>query len=257
VSDTLRREGLVVVLAGARNPLNIGASARAISNFGFSRLRVVNPYHVAFREARSAVGASEVMKAAEEHATIAAAVADCELIVGTTGARRRDLELPLYRLEQASRTIRGQLARGRVALLFGSEKTGLSNEELSYCHWLLRIPTRDEHPSMNLGQSVAICLYELVRQRRTKPVPLVGPPVADLGERSAAATHTAPAVEIDRLTTVLLDVLRASGYVKARTSTSTEQKVRRLVRRLGLNAEDAVLLTGMLRQIAWKVDEGK
>ena len=252
VLSPAEHDHLVVVLVGARNPLNIGAAARAISNFGFSRLRVVQPYQVAFREARSAVGAAEVMRNAEEFKTLAAAVADCELVVGTTGARRRDLELPLHRLEQAARSMRPQLADGRVALVFGSEKTGLSNEELTYCHWLLRIPTRDEHPSMNLGQSVAICLYELIRQTRvTGKVPHVRVPLADVDTRSA------PAAEIDRLTTVLLNVLRTSGYVKGRTATSTEQKVRRLVRRLNLSAEDAVLLTGMLRQIAWKIGPAK
>lgn len=235
------RDRLVVVLVSARNPLNIGAAARAISNFGFSRLRVVNPYDVAFREARSAVGAAEVMRGAEEFRDLSAAVADCALVVGTTGARRRDLELPLHRLEQAGRAITAKLAKGRVALVFGSEKTGLSNDDLSHCHWLLRIPTREQHPSMNLGQSVAICLYELVRQSSRGQVP-------------QNAERTAPVAEIERLTSVLLDALRASGYVKQRTATSTEQKVRRLVRRLALNADDAVLLTGMLRQVLWKLN---
>jgi TrmH family RNA methyltransferase len=244
VLESAELDRLVIVMVGARNPLNIGASARAISNLGFSRLRVVLPYDVAFRQARSAVGASEVMRTAEEHPGVSSAVADCGLVVGTTGARRRDLDLPLYRLEQAGRAIRAQLAKGRVALLFGSEKTGLSNEDLSHCHWLLRIPTREQHPSMNLGQSVAICLYELVRHTRA-------------GTIHDKAEHTAPILEIDRLTEVLLDALRSSGYVKERTATSTEQKVRRLVRRLSLNPEDAVLLTGMLRQVLWKLNSGQ
>lgn len=239
--ETSERERVVVVLVGARNPLNIGAAARAISNFGFSRLRVVLPYDVAFREARSAVGAAEVMRNAEEFRSLSAAVADCALVVGTTGARRRDLDLPLHRLEQAGRAIRAKLAKGSVALVFGSEKTGLNNDDLSHCHWLLRIPTREQHPSMNLGQSVAICLYELVRQ-------------ASRGTLSQKAGPVAPIAEIERLTSVLLDALRVSGYVKQRTATSTEQKIRRLVRRLALNAEDAVLLTGMLRQVLWKLN---
>lgn len=243
--ESAERVRLVVVLVGARNPLNIGAAARAISNFGFSRLRVVQPYDVAFREARSAVGASEVMRDAEEFRNLSAAVADCDLVVGTTGARRRELELPLHRLEKAGQAIRKQVANGRVALVFGSEKTGLSNDDLTHCHWLLRIPTREQHPSMNLGQSVSICLYELVRQNR--------PSSASAKLPRDAAGRSAPASEIERLTSVLLDALRTSGYVKERTATSTEQKVRRLVRRLSLNTEDAVLLTGMLRQVLWKI----
>jgi tRNA/rRNA methyltransferase len=159
--NSAERDRLVVVLVAPRNPLNIGAAARAMSNFGFSRLRVVNPYEVAFREARSAVGASELLARAEEFSSVADAVADCALVVGTAGVTARQPQQPVRRLELAARLIRRALARGPVALLFGSEKFGLSNEDLSYCHWILHIPTRPEHESMNLGQAVAVCLYEL------------------------------------------------------------------------------------------------
>ena len=230
---------LRVVLVDARNPLNIGAAARAMSNFGFQRLRVVNPYEVAFREAKSAVGAAEVLAIAEEFTSVAEAVADCTLVVGTTGARKRALDLPLYRLEQGARRIRKQLAGGPVALLFGSEKFGLSNAELSHCHWLLRIPTREEHLSMNLGQAVAVCVYELIRDAKTA-----------LPE---TRVRSAPAGEVERITALLMDALRASGYVKPRVAASTEEKVRRLVRRLRIGPGDAELLLGMLRQVVWKV----
>src|SRR6202790_2227532 len=117
---------LRVVLVATRNPLNLGAAARAMSNFGFSHLRVVNPYGVAFREARSAVGASHVLTGAEEYATVAEAVADCTLVVGTTAVGHRTLQHPLRRLEYGARLIRNRLDAGHVALLFGSEKFGLS-----------------------------------------------------------------------------------------------------------------------------------
>ncbi|MCL4524728.1 MAG: RNA methyltransferase, partial [Acidobacteria bacterium] len=148
---------LRVVLVATRNPLNLGAAARAMSNFGFLRLRVVNPYDAAFREARSAVGASPLLANAEECSSIAEAVADCTLVVGTSAVGSRELHHPVRRLEDAARAIRRRLQSSRVALLFGSEKVGLSNEALSHCHWLLRIPTREEHRSLNLGQAVAIC----------------------------------------------------------------------------------------------------
>src|ERR1700726_4027868 len=122
---------LRVVLVAVRNPLNIGAAARAMSNFGFSRLRVVNPYEAAFREARSAVGASEVLANAEEYKTVAEAVADCTLVVGTTAVRPRELQHPLRRLEYGTRLIRKKMQSSRVALLFGSEKYGLSRRDLS------------------------------------------------------------------------------------------------------------------------------
>ncbi len=97
---------------------------------------------------------------------MAEAVADCTLVVGTTAVSGRELLHPLKRLEHGARLIRKRLASGPVALLFGSEKFGLSNEDLAHCHWLMRIPSREEHSSMNLGQAVAVCLYELVREPR-------------------------------------------------------------------------------------------
>src|SRR5271163_2727011 len=133
-----------------------------MSNFGFRHLRVVNPYQPAFREARSAVGASDVLKSAEQFKTVAEAVADCTLVVGTTAVRHRNLQHPVRRLEDGARLIRKRIASSGVALLFGSEKVGLSNDDLSHCHWLTRIPTVDLSRSMNLGQAVAVCLYEIV-----------------------------------------------------------------------------------------------
>src|SRR5512147_2932599 len=162
-------ENLRVVLVAARNPLNIGAAARAMSNFGAMQLRVVNPYSIAFREARSAVGAADLLARAEEFAALPDAVADCSLVVGTTALQHRELQHPLRGLDQGGDLIRGALKSGRVAIVFGSEKRGLSNDDLSHCHWLMRIPTREAHSSMNLGQAVAVCLYELVREAKTAP----------------------------------------------------------------------------------------
>src|ERR1700685_4123174 len=154
---------LRVGVISPRNPLNIGAAARAMSNFGVFELRLVNPYNVAYLEAKSAVKASKILIDAREFSTVAEAVADGDLIVGTTSIGNRALEHPLRRLETGGRIIAKKLAAAPVALLFGSEKFGLSNEDMSYCHWLMRIPTRDEHGSMNLGQAVAVCLYEIIR----------------------------------------------------------------------------------------------
>ena len=236
------RDQLCVVLVAPRNPLNIGAAARAMSNFGFLHLRVVNPYEVAFREARSAVGASEVLANAEEYKSLADAVADCTLVVGTTAVRHRELQHPLKRLEYGARVIRKQLGSGRVALLFGTEKFGLATKDLSHCHWLMRIPTREEHISMNLGQAVAVCLCELSRDSKAAQRP--------------EKVQRASAGELERINGVLLEALRTSGYVNPRAESLTEDKVRRLVRRLNLQTEDAELWLGMLRQMLWKIRGG-
>ena len=100
-----------------------------MSNFGCTELRLVNPYEVAFREARSAVKAQKVLEKAKEYATLGEAVADCELVVGTTSIGHRALEHPLRRLELGGRLIARKLASAPVALLFGSEKFGLSNDD--------------------------------------------------------------------------------------------------------------------------------
>ncbi len=209
-----------------------------MSNFGFTRLRLVNPYNVAFREARSAVGASAVLESAEEYGSVADAVADCTLVVGTTSVGPREARHPVRRSEYGARLIRR--ATGPVALLFGCEKFGLSNDDLSHCHWLMRIPAREEHRSMNLGQAVAVCLYELARD-------------AEAARRDPEPVKPATAGDVERFTAMLLDVLRRSGYVNPKTSASTEEKVRRLVRRINLPARDAEVWFGILRQILWSL----
>ncbi len=227
---------LRVVLVAVRNPLNIGAAARAMSNFGFLRLRVVNCYDVAFREARSAVGAPKVLQNAEEFASVADAVADCGLVVGTTAGGLRQPEHPLHRLDAGGAMIRSRFKSERVALLFGSEKRGLSNDDLSYCHWLMRIPTREAHDSMNLGQAVAVCLYELIRAEHAP----------------AVAKTKASGAALERMTKSLLDALKESGYTKPGMEAATEAKMRRLVRRMQLSEEDAELWTGMLAKAGYR-----
>jgi TrmH family RNA methyltransferase len=244
-------DNLRVVLVATRNPLNIGAAARALSNFGCTHLRLVNPYDPAYREARSAVGAAPVLASAEQFSTVAEAVADCALAVGTTAAGRRELHHQLCTLEAGARIILRRLARkgagrgkkNRVALLFGSEKTGLSNEDLSHCHWLLRIPTRAEHRSMNLGQAVAVCLYELVRDAKA----------ATKFASALGKTPPATAGELERFTAILTEALSSSGFLDRRTVADADDRIRRLVRRLNLPTRDADMWTAIMRQIVWKL----
>jgi len=231
---------LIVVLVRPRNPLNIGAAARAMSNFGIHRLRLVNPYAIAFREARSAVGALDLLKKAQEFRAVAEAVADCTSVVGTTAVRNRALQHPLRRLgEDTAGIIRSGLQTGRVALLFGSEKIGLTNEDFSHCHWLLNIPTQNEHISMNLGQAVAVCLYEIARSA--------------IAETASPNVEAATAGENEKITEALLETLHKSGYVKPGNNAMCEKKARNLVRRFNLSAGDAKVFRGMVRQIVWKL----
>lgn len=211
-----------------------------MSNFGCFDLRLVNAYRVAVDEARSAVKAGAVIEKAREFTTVAEAVADCSLVVGTTAIGNRELQHTLKRLETGGTGIRKHLAAGApAAILFGSEKFGLSNDDMTHCDWLIRIPTREEHGSMNLGQAVAVTLYELIRNPRAVTA-------------TPRAKKAATSEQLERVTTLLLDALRHSGYVNEKTAASTEHKTRRLVKRMDLPGADVEALQGMLRQILWK-----
>jgi TrmH family RNA methyltransferase len=260
-------KNLCVVLVGTRNPLNLGAVARAMSNFGAMELRAVRPYEKAWREARSAVGAGELLARAKEFADLAEAVADCSLVVGTTAVGNREMKHPLRGLEEGSQSIRKRMETGRVAVLFGSEKWGLSNEDLSYCHWLMRIPTRVEHRSMNLGQATAVVMYELGRRERkrtdnaeTQRAQRRGEKTAPLKPKGAAPTivkkeEFAEMETVERIGEALLEALRKSGYIAARGEATAEEKLRRMLRRFSMEAADAEVLLGMVRKILWKLEQ--
>lgn len=231
---------LAVILISTRNPLNIGAAARAVANFGFDDLRLVDPYDVAFREAVSAVGGAHVLKSARVFPTVAEALRDCSLVLGTTAGQGRVFQMSIERLETGMVAARAHA--GRVGLLFGSEKFGLSNEDMSFCHGLLRIATAPGTPSMNLGQAVAVCLHELVRESGV---------AEDSGlERRVGSPVTG--TEAEQITRMMIEVLEQSGYTNRITAISTEQKIRRWIRRLDIGKRDAPLLLGILRQVLWK-----
>jgi len=243
------RNRVCVVLVRARNPNNIGAVARAMYDFGFADLRLVTDFDRPFEGARSAVDASEVLASARMFASMAEAVADCTLVMGTTAVGERVLEQPLEVLHEAGRRVAEALDTdaGRVALVFGSEKTGLSREELSHCQALLTIPMRAyagvRHPSMNLGQAAAVCLYELVRGME---------PARSGGTALRAMT----AGENERLAGLLREVLEEAGYMRHHPANSGAEHVRRLVLRMANEATDGPVWIGMLRQVLWGLRRG-
>ncbi|MDR3745680.1 MAG: TrmH family RNA methyltransferase [Acidobacteriaceae bacterium] len=256
-----------VVLVRARNPNNIGAAARAMHDFGLHHLRVVNDYAVPFESARSAIDASEVLANARVCASVAEAVADCTLVVGTTAVGERDLQHELLPLPDAAPRLRAELHRGvgsnqaanagRVALLFGSEKTGLSNEELSHCNFLLTVPMQQyedlRHPSMNLGQAVAVCLYELVRDPSASSLGATPPSGTIPATTHSTMESPISAAERERLTALLGEVLEATEYTRRHPANSDAAQIRRLVRRMAMDASDSPIWMGILRQTLWKL----
>ena len=264
------RDRLTVVLVGARNPQNIGAAARALQDFGFSDLRVVNefgaPFEAAQLEAKSAVGAGEVMRSAKLFSSLADAVADCTLVAGTTAIGDREMRQAVQTLQRGGDALRAEMqsweavgpqtprtASGqcpsRVALLFGSEKTGLTNEQLSHCSLLLTIPLfapTGRHLSMNLGQAVAVCLYELTREGLA-------------GSRELPILHVAKATsgDRDRLTALLREVMDHTDYTRRFPANARREVVRKLAENLGKSHEQAATWLGILKHIVRAIRSGE
>ena len=145
------------------------------------------------RAPRSGPHAGQVLKDSRDFPSLAEAVSDATLVIGTTSAHKRDVNLLIQPLEVAAQAVKQH--NGPVSLLFGSEKFGLSNDDMSHCHWLVRIPTVEGATSMNLGQAVAVTLYELIRE--------------------SPQTDLAPAGLLDELVARLYEALQLSGSSRA------------------------------------------
>jgi tRNA/rRNA methyltransferase len=238
------RDSLNVVLVSPRNPLNIGAAARAMANFGLRRLSVVAPFDPTWREARSAIGAPDLLVNAVESATLAEAVSDATLVVGTGTLTWRKPEQPVILLPELFPLVSKEMARGgRVVLVFGSEKHGLTREDLSWCHLLVEIPTDPQQPSMNLGQAVAVCLYELIRHAESTPAT----PVTSVTSAPASG-------RLDLLASVIEEAMRAAGYSPRAMQPANRHDLRLLLRRLSLSAHDTRRILGLFRRILWRIN---
>jgi len=234
-----QRDRIEIVLVAPRNPLNIGAVARAMANFGFTRLTVVAAYQPHWREARSAVGAPDLLQNARETSTLAEAVADRTLVIGTGTLTRRKPEQPVLLLPALPPIVAQELARGgRVALIFGPEKHGLTREDLSWCHTFVEIPTDTRQPSMNLGQAVAVCLYEIATRIAINESQAAGPP-------DPAATSG----DLDILAGLIGEVMVAAGYSPQAMQSANRHAIRLMLRRLHLSSADQRRLLGLFRRI--------
>lgn len=234
------KKRLRVVLIEPRNALNIGAAARAMLNFGFSEMWLVDPYDDAFRRAKSAMGAADVLAKARVTSDRAEALGDASLVVASSALQGRATNIVQRELAPGGLALRTHLEKSPAALMFGPEKTGLSREDLSFADWIVTIPTNPDCPSMNLGQAVAVCCYEVAQ--RTRPVPELRTPA------------TMPAEQRGRLLGELISVLDDSGFLFQQGREEQTQKLRRWVSRLRLAPNDGLLFLGMLRQIRWKLD---
>ena len=219
-----------------------------MANFGFTRLAVVAPYEPHWREAKSAVQAEELLQNAKRTESLAEAVADCTLVVGTGSLEHRKPEQPVIPLPELAPRVREEIARGgRVALVFGSEKRGLTQEDLAHCHLLTVIPTDARQPSMNLGQAVAVCLYAIASRIDETAAPDV--------EREAASDAAAPASsrDLELLAEVVDETMTAANYSPATMRKANRHDVHLLLRRLALTRRDAGRILGLFRRILWRL----
>ena len=254
LSET-QRERIDVVLVSPRNPLNIGAVARAMANFGFKRLAVVDPYEPHWREARSAVGAPDLLENARETLVLPDAIRDCSLVLGTGTVTHRKPEQSVVRLDELAPLVTQELDRGgRVAMVFGPEKHGLTRDDLSYCQVLVEIPTDPRQPSMNLGQAAAVCLYELSVHsgRSTQEARSAEDRLDDSTEayRSRTVAETAPtSSNLDLLAGLIEEVMVAAKYSPNTMQEANRHDLRLILRRLNLNAQDGRRVLGLFRRI--------
>jgi tRNA/rRNA methyltransferase len=231
-------ENVRIVLVGTLYGGNIGSTCRAMRNMGLRDLALAAPRDPNLDEARTmAVHATDILDSRSEFATLAEAVADCGTVVGTTcrkGLYRQHARTPREwapRLLEAART-------SKVALVFGREDNGLSNEELALCAHLVRIPAVDDYVSLNVSQAVVICCYELFVASGTYELP---------PEKSGEA----PSELRERMFAMWREALLEIGFMHPQKADHMMLGIRRVLARGAVTVDDVRILMGVARQSQW------
>jgi TrmH family RNA methyltransferase len=227
-----------IVLVETSHPGNIGAVARAMKNMGLRELVLVRPKSFPHADATArAAGADDVLAAARVVTTLDDALADCGLVLATT-ARLRDRYYRSYDVREAAERAVAESAHSTVAILFGTERTGLTNQELEYAHALLRIPTGDDYASLNLAMAAQIIAYEILRARQVVQAPI-------LREQPLATPES-----MARLYEHLEQVLREIDFRdRTRRGTNLMIRIRRFLQRAELDVNEINILRGILTAV--------
>lgn len=239
--DPIAPADLRVVLVETSHPGNIGAVARAMKNMGLQQLVLVRPKQFPDPEATArASGADDLLRSARVVDSVEAAIGDCGLVAATT-SRDRDQYFRVRDVREGAAQLVTQARTGPVALLFGNERTGLTNDELALAHLLLRIPANPEYASLNLAMAVQLVAYETWRARGAQ---YVQPP---------PAMALASAAEMERLFTHLQQVMDEVGF-RDRTpgGTSLMNRIRRFLHRAELDQNEVNILRGILTAVQQK-----
>jgi tRNA/rRNA methyltransferase len=235
-------ENVRIVMVHPRGSGNIGSIARAMKNTGLRELAIVGKARVGSFWARAmAVRGRDILSNARSCETVREAVADCRLVVGTTcrsGLYRDHSRSP----RDVAAEIVAAAANGKVALIFGPEDHGLSNEDLKHCQLLITIPTHPEYQSLNVAQAAVICLYEIY--------------LASLGEAVKQTLPQARAEDIERLYDRMRTSLLKIGFLDSQNPEHMLFAFRRILGRTRLEERDVRILTGLFRQIEWYAEQG-
>ncbi|MDQ3270137.1 MAG: RNA methyltransferase [Pseudomonadota bacterium] len=240
---------LRIVLVCTQHPGNIGSAARAIKTMGLSRLVLVGPERPTSAEAAAlAAGADDVLAGALRFETLAEAVADCRLVLGCTARSRRVPLDELHPRDAAARAVGDAATGAEVALVFGRERTGLTNDELQLCHAAVNIPANPEYSSLNLAAAVQVLAYELRLSILERNAAAAGMGAAGNGAAVDHRRDDPPAshAELEGFFTQLAGTLDAIDFHKGRAPESAMRKLRRLFLRADLDAREVRLLRGIL-----------
>jgi TrmH family RNA methyltransferase len=230
-----------IVLIDTALPENIGAAARAMKTMGFSDLALVRPKLFPDQRANAlAAGADDVLAAARICDTLTEAIADCVFAAGCT-ARLRDIALPMHGPEAAALRLLEARANGPVALVFGAERTGLTNEDLSRCDAAVHIPTEADFSSLNLAQAVQVLAYAV---RAAALVSTRQPPLPAVERDDPLATIE----QMERMFEHFEQALTEIDFFKGRPYGHLMQRIRRMLHRAELDAREVMILRGILAE---------
>ena len=233
----------VFILVRPQMGENIGAAARAMLNFGLDTMRLVDPrdgWPNPRAVAMASGAAGQVLDRAGVFPTLPEAIGDLDFVFATT-ARSRELTKPIYSPEEAMAEARLRIARGeRVGVMFGPERAGLENEDVSRANAIITVPVNPDFPSLNLGQAVLLTGYEWIRQ--TEPVTPVQP--------GLAGGEPASRIEIEKLGDHYEERLEEAGFFFPETKAAgMKLNLRNMWSRMGMTRADVQMLHGMLRQL--------
>lgn len=230
-----------IILIGTTHPGNIGATARAMKSMRLDRLYLVAPKIFPHVDATArAAGADDLLAKACVTATLDEALADCNLIIGTS-ARKRALPLKLVTPRQGAEIIKTQNEDTEIAILFGRENNGLTNEELLRCHYHINIPTNNDFTSLNLACAVQIVAYELYS--------LINSTHSDLIPKQIAFDELATAQEVTLFYQQLEQILTAIDFLNLNNSQQIMQRLQRLFNRTMLEKKEVNILRGILSKV--------